>query len=376
MYMMRGPLAMCALLGGCVGLCGCIRCAGVFRACRLRNCALLKHFLLCIGYDSFDDFELMVLVHDATFTSVEKEKVTVVQATAGAHTVRTNPNPNSVFQQPLHILVEQGTEHIVVELLSDTDQLLATMQINVNEIHNDKTNLEPEISYAMQQKSKGCINPRIKLTMAITAEEDGEMGFQGDGKQGDRRPLNILVRQQLKKAKQMYGGATEGVSEMDVLKEACTGPLELFKGLAQSQRVWVAVTGPPKSKKWALGLWMHQADCEAKDYPVEEVPLLKIQSIQPDPQRNHVFVLNCVDQTGRRQSLTFRRVDRSRDVWVEILHLLVLKAREQEQAKKESYLRSIEGQEKGVPKEKLGFFRKLRGNSKSVARPASPRPSA
>lgn len=290
--------------------------------CRLRNCSLLKHFFLCIGHDSFEDFELMVLVHEVMFDSAKDKTNTVVQVTAGAHTVKTNPNSNGIFQQPLHITIEQGTEYLSVDLLTTSNLLLARVKIDVHQIYNEIDG-QQERDYQMCQKGRGIHNPRIKLTMVVSSEDDAERGFVNESTSSD---VAILVRQQLKKAKGRHG--QEGVSEMDVLKEACAGPLELFEGLGQTQKVYVAVIGPPTTRRWVLGVWRDQRDFEERRRPVTEAALLKIQSIQADPQRNHVFVVNCYDESRVRQSLTFRRVDRNRDVWVEILHLLVMKARE------------------------------------------------
>jgi len=326
--LLRGPLAICALIGTVIAICGCMRCCN---SCHWRDCAVLKHILRCIGHDTFDEFELIVLVHEAMFDSAKKDTLTtVVQITAGAHTVKTSPNKSSVFEQPLHITVEQGTEQLVVDLLTTSSKLLATVKIDVYEIQSE-TNLQPEIVYQMRQKGKGIQNPRIKLTMVASSADDPERGLISSTTRSD---VSILVRQQLKKAQMKPG--KEGASQMDVLKEACSGPLESFEGsrLGQTQAVYVAVVGPPISRRWVMGIWRDQRDFLEKKRAIKEVPLLKIQSIQADQKRNHVFVVNFFDDARNRQTLTFRRVDRNRDVWVEILHLLVLKAREQDNKQK------------------------------------------
>lgn len=271
------------------------------------------------------------------FESTQKDTLnTVVQITAGAHTVKTNSNKSSVFEQPLHITVEQGTKQLVVDLLTTNGKVLATVKIDVDEIQSE-TNLQPEIVYQMRQKGKGIQNPSIKLTMVASSADDPERGLLSSSARSD---VSILVRQQLKKAQMKPG--KEGASEMDVLKEACAGPLENFEGtrLGQTQAVYVAVVGPPISRRWVMGLWRTQHDYAERKQAITEVPLLKIQSIQADQKRQHVFVVNFFDDARNRQTLTFRRVDRNRDVWVEILHLLVLKVREQDKKQKQQRDRS------------------------------------
>merc|ERR1719408_551862 len=163
-YMVRGALAgPCAILAGIVAMfaiCGCVRCM----RCRLRDCACCKRMLRATGHDEFDDFDLMMLVHEAAFERNQAKVTTVVHVTAGRHQVRTDPNSNGIFQQPLHIFVEQGTDTIVVDLLDSHNRVLATLTLNTMEqvlcpVH------QPERTYSMKQKGKGIRNPKIKLTL-------------------------------------------------------------------------------------------------------------------------------------------------------------------------------------------------------------------
>merc|ERR1719310_1305131 len=93
--------------------------------------------------------------------------------------------------------------------------------------------------------------------------------------------------------------------------------------------------GPPVSRRWALAIWKSKHDFENKKRASQEMELLKIQSVQPDPTRNHVFVINYYDDSRVRQVCTFRRVDRDRDAWVELLRRLVTAAHEARKATKE-----------------------------------------
>ena len=42
--------------------------------------------------------------------------------------------------------------------------------------------------------------------------------------------------------------------DLKLLKKACSGPLDLFEGLGKTEPVYVAIIGPPDSKKWTMGL--------------------------------------------------------------------------------------------------------------------------
>merc|ERR1719359_306787 len=98
--------------------------------CRMRDCTCVKRLLRWTGTDEFDDFELMILVHEAIFEHKDAKITTVVRVTAGAQTVSTDPNTNGIFQQPLHVLVEQGTDHIVVDLIDTRSRVLATLPLD------------------------------------------------------------------------------------------------------------------------------------------------------------------------------------------------------------------------------------------------------
>jgi len=56
--------------------------------------------------------------------------------------------------------------------------------------------------------------------------------------------------------------------------------------------------------------------------------LLRVSAVAPDPGRPDVFLLSYVDKDKRQQKATFNRIDRGRDVWVELLSILVTKVHE------------------------------------------------
>jgi len=324
---LAGPCAIVAGIAAILAICGCMKCT----RCHMRDCTCCKRLLRVIGHDDFDDFELMVLVHEAMFERSAAKFTTVVRVTAGLHHVETDANSNGFFQQPLHLTVEQGVETIVVDLLDSHSRTLATLNLRTAEDVLGPSH-HPEHTYSMRQKDKRLRNPRIKLTMAVQQEEDLEKGLLA----GVSSDVDDLVRLQLAKArgegKLLHG---EGMSEFEVLRQACAGPLELFEGLGKTSNIYVSIGGPPTSRRWNLGVWKDIHDFHAKKPPMKEVDLLRIQSVQADPTRHHVFVINCYDESRVRQALTFRRTDRARDVWVEVIRLLVQKVHDARHAKQD-----------------------------------------
>jgi hypothetical protein len=290
----------------------------------------MKRFFRVTGQDDFDDFDLMILVHDVAFERQESKMTTLVRVTAGHYSVKTDPNSNGIFQQPLNIHIEQGTENLLIELLDFNRRVLATLTLNISKqivrcVHS------PEQLYPMQTVSKGIGKPKLKLTMVVDHEEDAEKGLLS--KVNISPDVLVGVRQQMNKAR-MQGDIEGGISDREILRRAATGPLEFFEGLGKSNNVFVAVRGPPESRRWILGIWTDESDFHSNKRPFQEVDLLRVQGVQGDPTRHHVFVISYFDEARTPQTLTFRRTDRPRDVWVEILHLLVTKARDAKNAEK------------------------------------------
>jgi len=325
---LAGPCALLAGVAAIAAICGCMRCA----RCSMRSCGCCKRILRCSGHDKFDDFELMMLVHQATFQCTTKKLPTVVRISAGNHFAKTDTNSNSIFQQPLQLFVEQGNSNIIVDLMDTSNRVLATLSLDIaKDVLGPKLH-SPEHEYTMMQKNKHVKNPALKLTLVVGQEEDAETGllpaYGGTS-------LDVLMQQQFAKARAEGKESGADLSQMSVLRQVCSGPLELFEGLGKTTNVWVAVLGPPTCRRWVLGIWADKRDADAKKRPIQEVDLLKVQSIQADPDRHHVFVINCFDETRVRKCLTFRRVDRARDVWVEALHSFVGKVRDAHQVHKE-----------------------------------------
>eukprot|EP00747_Dinoflagellata_sp_TGD_P212731 gnl/TRDRNA2_/TRDRNA2_85784_c1_seq2.p1 gnl/TRDRNA2_/TRDRNA2_85784_c1~~gnl/TRDRNA2_/TRDRNA2_85784_c1_seq2.p1 ORF type:complete len:353 (-),score=86.63 gnl/TRDRNA2_/TRDRNA2_85784_c1_seq2:81-1139(-) len=322
--MMRSSLYMAGGAAMLFGLCYC--CA----RCRMRDCACIKRCLRCIGVDKFDDFEMMVLVHEALFTASATKMTTMVRITAGGQSVQTDSNSKGNFQQPLTILVEQGSATMKIDLLDSSKRVLATLSLDTlkDVLNADKAKLREHV-FSMKTKQKGILNPRVKVTMVVNTGEDLEAPLLS----GVSPEVDWLVRQELQKE----GGAKGAVDEMTMISHGCRGSLDLFSGLGKTDTVWVSVDGPPTVKHWTMFVYDDEKDCQKRKNPTHEIEVLKIQSVQPDPGRSNVFVLTYFDKSSgghASQKLVFRRIDRARDVWVEMLQLMVSKAHDQHNEKK------------------------------------------
>lgn len=314
------PMMLCS---GICGMCSCC-CCGRFR---IRNFACIKRLLRCIGCDRFDDFEMTMLVHESFYDQKKSKIKTTVRITAGDHSVMTDASSSGMYQQPLTVLVEQGTDDVKVELLDSRESVVAVLKLDpeadvlLAKHFNDKV-------FDMKSKGKAVTHPKVKLSLALDTPEDEETGLLAG--------LGITADSQwFLKGHALKGEGAAGASQLEMLAQACAGPLEVFEGLGHSKAIYLSPQGPPLQKKWRLCQWANQHDFDKQCAPIKEVEISRICSVQPDQSRTNVFNVNYYDEYRVQHQLCFRRVDRNRDVWVELLQLLVKQVNAERKAKKE-----------------------------------------
>jgi len=316
-----------------LAVCGCMKCARF----RMRDCSCIKHCLRVTGCDTFDDFEMWVHVHEVIYTTRASKLSTAVRLIAGDQQVTTDANTRGIFHKPLSIFITQGTEALVVELLDAHEmKVLATCKFDiVKDILEHANNLKDKV-YPMKPKSKGVVNTKVKLTMVLDMDSEQEKGLL-EGIAGEDDGISpetgFLLRQELNKAVAQPRDSTAELvadapqSEIDLLARGCVGPLEMFGTWGRRNAVYAAVLGPPAERKYVLALWNDEHEFRKHQRSTKELELLRIESVMPDPNRDNVFIINYVDKDKRRQRFNFQHLDRNRDVWVEMLTLLIRKVR-------------------------------------------------
>jgi len=185
---------------------------------------------------------------------------------------------------------------------------------------------EAETLYPLKvTKGKEVLNPRLKMSVFVsTGGADEEKALLPN--LGVSVETNLMLSQQIKKVlaeEEQEGKKAADLSELEVLVKGTAGPLELYESWGSTRDVWVAVRGPPETRYFRMGIWEHKEKQERGESPELDVNLLKVLSIAPDPSRPEVFTLAYVDDAKIRQRLTFKRLDRNRDVWVEMLRVLI-----------------------------------------------------
>jgi len=331
-----GPVGMmCAPLIAILAICG----LTMLCRCRLRGCSCCKRLLRVTGTDPFDDFEVMVLVHKVSFTASSKTPC-YVRVTAGEHQVCTDPAKNGVFQQALSVFIEQGTEVVKFALMNTKDALLAEFQMNVAKdiLHLDdgKQICVSEKTFVMKQKCKHVLNPRLTLTFAPEVAGDEEQALLAGLNASSE--VEWMLQQQLHKTQKEVRGSDEGpqeqLSELALLAKGCFGPLHHFGLMGSKNQIFVGVLGPPRRKKFALHVWDSESSYRDDKPAKQEIDLLRISAVQPDPGRPDVFTIAYFDKEKKSHKMICQRIDRGRDVWVELLQILVTKVHEDHEAKK------------------------------------------
>lgn len=338
--MIIGPIiAVCALCGIWKFCC----------KCRIRDCSCIKRMLRCCGTDPFDDFDMMILIHTAKFTSSVRTS-TMVRVKAGDNVVETEKSSEGVFHETVNLLVEQGSPCVEFDLCDSRKKVLANFRMDImKDILKDEDgkrvlNSVIEKTFTMKQKQKTVLNPKITLTFSPERMGDEEKALLGGINASAE--TEWMLQQHLQKLSEEEDTKSQGskgsksgtklsdLSEVELLAKGCAGPLEKFGAMGAKDRCYMAIIGPPRKKKFGLQVWKTEKDCKDGKPHTDEVDLLKITSVAADPSRPEVFVVNYMDEHKARASLKFNRVDRSRDVWVEMMQLLVMKVHEERKTKK------------------------------------------
>lgn len=328
---------------GCLAiLVACCLAAGLYKCsqCRMRDCPCLKWCMLATGQDTFQDFNLFIIVHECFYTATDADLMTIVRITAGEQTASTDAHKR-VFQQPMAVLIEQGTEKLEVEIMDSWgSHRWAKMELEMAEMLETLENEGGyrEHTFNMKAVKRGFASPRIKLTIHKGKSEDVEKGLLSNiDVSEDHTGMMVLHHlQKVQEAEMLARGSIPAEEENSgkvlsvgaLLDAACSGELELLGAWGAKNKVWVDVRSRPQVKRSYIGVWSDKKDWENRREPTHMIYLLRIRSVQAHPSMDDSFMINEVLRSGSIQQYTFFHVDRSRDVWVQTLSLLINNERE------------------------------------------------
>eukprot|EP00927_Polykrikos_kofoidii_P010166 TRINITY_DN142_c0_g1_i2.p1 TRINITY_DN142_c0_g1~~TRINITY_DN142_c0_g1_i2.p1 ORF type:complete len:357 (-),score=66.99 TRINITY_DN142_c0_g1_i2:104-1174(-) len=346
--LLLSPTAIISSVLALLTICGGACCIRQWRKFRIRHFGCVKRWLRLTGVDGFDDFDLLCHIHEVKFTGEKKMKFRV-RVVAGDQEVKTSVT-KGIFQNTLSVFIEQGTTDVLFELVTGSDVVLAQIRLDLKRDILDKINdakhaqpLRQKV-FKMKQKSKGLLDPSIVVSMTMSDGTDEEEGLLS----GTNPETAFLMRDKLAAAKEEIlhkSPRNAGMStELEVLMQACSGPIDVFEETGAASRVAIAVMGPPFSRRFFLGMWQRQRDMEAYQKVSEdgkakvdawrEIDLLKIHGVQEDPDRSEVFVISYRSKSEGDMQTSFRIVDRPAKLWVEMLSQLISHAHQYNKGKK------------------------------------------
>jgi hypothetical protein len=344
--LLLSPTAIISCVLAVLTMCGGVCCVRQWRKFRIRHCGCVKRWLRFTRVDGFDDFDLLCHVHEVKFTG-EKNMKFRVRITAGDQIVKTSAT-KGIFQNTLSVFIEQGTTDVLFELVSVSHVVLAHVKLDLqrdilNKINDEKSaNSLREKVFKMKQKGKGLVDPSIVVSMTMSDGTDEEEGLLS----GTNPETAFLMRDKLAAAKEeilQKSPRNAGMStDLEVLMQACSGPIDVFAGCGAASRVAMGVMGPPLSRRFFIGMWQRQRDMEAyqirdgkeKVDAWREIDLLKIHGVQEDPDRSEVFVISYRSKSEGDMQTSFRIVDRPAKLWVEMLSQLISQVHEYTKGKK------------------------------------------
>mmetsp|Transcript_37192 Transcript_37192/g.78932 ORF Transcript_37192/g.78932 Transcript_37192/m.78932 type:complete len:362 (+) Transcript_37192:328-1413(+) len=319
------------------GLVACCAIYGIYKLsqCRLRHCPCFRWCLRVSGSDSFSDFELMIFVHEITFTACDQRMPTKVRATAGDQEVCTDVSRNKQFHQPLLLLVEQGSESLLLEVMdAKRGRPVAKLDLDVVELLKNKQ-LGQKRNFAMKELSKQVCDMRLCLTFQDNSKSDEEQGLlvntmlnDNDDSMDDETKMMMKAhlqsaQQELQEEEDEASHLPPEVQKMRIIAKGCCGKIELVGGWGGKTEQYMAVQGPPEFKKFKLAIWASEQDYEKDQAPVKEIQLLRVRGVAPHPQSDQAFVVSHFLSPERKEDLLLYSLDRNRQVWVESLSLLV-----------------------------------------------------
>lgn len=272
-----------------------------------------------VGIDNYDDFKLAVMVFDA---KAEVKERFCVRMTAGEQRVQTKYSSKGSFSEELHLQVAQGTDVVTIDIVCGRGvrDVVARRRLRVVEdLLDPHSNLRGEQTLELTPKRKGVLHPVVHLSMVTENAEE----TQFDTDYFLNREKEIMTKK--RRASGASGG--KGFSETELLSHACNGPVrQLTLGhwtmWSNKRDAHLHVVGPPLSRHWHFGLWASEQDVEQCD-PITRVDLMRVVSVQADPAHDEQFYVRYYDESRSLQELVLRRVDRPRDVWVDMLQRML-----------------------------------------------------
>eukprot|EP00746_Dinoflagellata_sp_MGD_P091780 gnl/MRDRNA2_/MRDRNA2_36356_c0_seq1.p1 gnl/MRDRNA2_/MRDRNA2_36356_c0~~gnl/MRDRNA2_/MRDRNA2_36356_c0_seq1.p1 ORF type:complete len:427 (+),score=83.54 gnl/MRDRNA2_/MRDRNA2_36356_c0_seq1:106-1386(+) len=359
--MVKVWLVVAALAVTCCSFCGLKKWAKNFN---IRNYCCFRKLFKKMGIDTYDTFEMQAIMRKANFAADSDCRLCLVIIISGKQSIRSkNFRNGDQVHQTLPVTVEQGVRQILLELHDDAGHCVARRKMTVEEVlqladkdestkralvlrkrgtflstdaqvyidfvtkggGNDLegmegieiSNLSPEMQLSLQKANK---TKQLKKQRKRTPrQKKSESSDDSEGDTGESSP------------------ATGTAAQLDLIAKTCCGPLKLGGSFGHKTNYYFAVYQgaqdgtpnrySPDSKfaqiSWSLGWWKDQENFVNGEKPIGAISMLRVTNIFLAPDSPNVFCIRHISKAKGKEEMFLDRVDRSRDVWVESLHLFI-----------------------------------------------------
>jgi len=240
----------------------------------------------------------------------------------------------NAFLQPVSIFIEQGCELLLFELVNRSGkQVLATLQLDPNDLVTGSEVMGfDERVYTMTPCHRGILQVRITLTVRSEEFEDSSPFMEMiHNIHEEDLGVGLMVQNELQAVyNKEHGYASSHLVNEEEARHldqfalaiaACRGPVLLYGIWGRVENAFVAVVREPG--QISFGIWKDESSYQSGKRPRERINVLKVVSVQPETSSEDCFLLNVMVARGVKKRYRFERVDRSRDVWVDLLTLVV-----------------------------------------------------
>lgn len=312
----------------------------------------IGQFLRKVGYDDFDTFTLSVLVDSVEYLGAEKYALKI---SCGQNSSQTSfVKESREIHETLEIRILQGSGRLLVSMVNIKGKPLASKSLTIKEVqklsrHNKRTVLTlNKCDKHMTSDVKA--NVTFFVQSANDSGDEADSMFAGCDTTNFSPEMQLLLKSTASNSRQgkddstteqenVDAKATTEESPLELLAAACKGTVKLCGSMGHVKDYYMAVykadkDGNPKDYvagttadllAWHFGWWQDEASFMRKEPPVGSIAMLRITNVHavPEKQKKDNFCIRHVNKNKQKEDLFFKKVDRSREVWVECLHLFL-----------------------------------------------------
>lgn len=349
--------------------CGFHKC---FDQTKIRQYCGIGEFLRLIGYDKFEEFDLTVIVHGIQSSEQVRCFVRVAAGHEKACTKEYMCKSGEAIQETLNIKCAQGSSYVLFEMVEkakntfSSDTVLASRKVQIEEVLHFVESGQKE-AVVMRRVASGkkrmSADPKVIINMVRemagdgSSDSDKDAALKGINMKGLSAETQVKLMQAANKRNKEERQADKGsgsedsdaqraapsepIDQLSILASTCEGPLQMAQNFGGHVRyhfaVWKDWRGsskgprPPGSKAcliaWSLGWWKDKALYDLDDpehHPPEgSIRMLKVCNVYAVASMPNELCIRYQKSTKERTEIFVSRVDRSRDAWVESLHLFI-----------------------------------------------------